>query len=114
MADIGGSLVSDTSSLGSLSGSSRPTIYDCRWSWCRASFFTNADLVQHVVDEHVRKSVPVRRRDIAVLRRVEGVIEERRGRVSDGGGMSNSLSSSADLRGVHGAEMGQFVFSCCL
>ena len=112
MADIGGSLVSDTSrisSFGSLSGSSRPTIYNCRWSWCRASFFTNADLVHHVVDEHVRKSVPVRRRDIAYLRRVEGVIEEGR-HVPGRGGMS---SSSADLRDVHGAEMGKFVFSCC-
>jgi hypothetical protein len=113
MADIGGSLVSDTSrisSFGSLSVSGRPTIYNCRWSWCRESFFTNADLVHHVVDDHVRKSVPVRRRDIAYLRRVEGVIEGRH--VPGGSGMS---SSSADLRlgDVNGAEMGEFVSSCC-
>ncbi|KJA29856.1 hypothetical protein HYPSUDRAFT_31864 [Hypholoma sublateritium FD-334 SS-4] len=43
----------------------------CRWAWCRATFSNGEDLTQHVVHEHARKSVPMRRRDIAVIRRIE-------------------------------------------
>ncbi|KAF8969449.1 hypothetical protein BDZ97DRAFT_1795694 [Flammula alnicola] len=46
-------------------------IYSCKWAWCRCTFSDNAALVHHVVHDHARRSIPVRRRDIAMIRRAE-------------------------------------------
>jgi hypothetical protein len=46
-------------------------IKSCRWSWCRLVFLTDAQLREHVLNEHVQQAVPVRRGDIPLLRRAE-------------------------------------------
>lgn len=60
---------------------SRARIFPCRWDWCSDTFSTNSLLIDHVIQEHVRKAVPVRRRDLNMLRRTE-----------DGEGMSSILT----------------------
>ncbi|RDB22544.1 hypothetical protein Hypma_010019 [Hypsizygus marmoreus] len=62
----------------SMSGSSSlsqnqdlPHIHACRWAWCRLAFFSNTELVQHVIHDHVHNAVPVKRKDIPMLRRAE-------------------------------------------
>jgi len=49
----------------------RARVYGCKWEWCRLSFLDQAALNEHVVLEHVRRAIPVRRRDIPIMRRVE-------------------------------------------
>lgn len=46
-------------------------LFSCRWAWCRSSFSNNAQLVHHVVHDHVRCTIPVRRRDISMIKRAE-------------------------------------------
>ncbi|KIM46387.1 hypothetical protein M413DRAFT_441479 [Hebeloma cylindrosporum] len=46
-------------------------IYSCKWAWCRSVFEEHPSLVHHVVHDHARRSIPVRRRDIPMIRRVE-------------------------------------------
>ncbi|KAF8238842.1 hypothetical protein L208DRAFT_1387158 [Tricholoma matsutake] len=53
-----------------------PRIHSCRWAWCCLSFSINAELVHHVIHDHVRQAVPVFRKDIPMLRRVEEGIGE--------------------------------------
>lgn len=45
--------------------------HPCRWNWCRSTFPTNAQLIDHVLFEHVRNAKPVSRKDVSMLRRVE-------------------------------------------
>ncbi|TFY52269.1 hypothetical protein EVG20_g10625 [Dentipellis fragilis] len=47
------------------------TIHWCRWDWCRASFPVYKDLVDHVLEQHVRTAKPVKRKDVAMLRKAE-------------------------------------------
>jgi hypothetical protein len=49
----------------------QPRIHGCRWAWCRLIFSTNPELVHHVIHEHVQKAVPVKRKDLPILRRAE-------------------------------------------
>lgn len=46
-------------------------IHSCRWAWCRLIFSTNTELAHHVIHEHVQNAVPVLRKDLTMLRRVE-------------------------------------------
>ena len=46
-------------------------LYGCRWAWCRLSFADDDALRNHVVFEHVRRAIPVRRKDISMLTRAE-------------------------------------------
>ena len=46
-------------------------VYGCRWAWCRLNFADNDTLWNHVVFEHVRRAIPVRRKEILMLRRTE-------------------------------------------
>ncbi|KAF9481810.1 hypothetical protein BDN70DRAFT_802642, partial [Pholiota conissans] len=62
-------------------------VYSCKWAWCRLTFSDNALLVQHVIHEHARRSIPVRRRDIAIVRRIEE-------------GSGDSLHMSSLVKGV--------------
>lgn len=48
-----------------------PQVHCCKWSWCRLNFSDCDALVHHVVFEHVRRASPVRRKDIALLKRTE-------------------------------------------
>lgn len=55
-----------------MSGDSDPiSVYSCRWAWCRLNFSDNDVLGRHVVLEHVRRAIPVRRKDLPMLRRAE-------------------------------------------
>ena len=49
----------------------RRRFHPCRWDWCRSTFPTNAQLINHVLFEHVRNAKPVSRKDVSMLRRVE-------------------------------------------
>ena len=46
-------------------------LFSCKWAWCRSTFSKNAGLVHHVVHDHVHRAIPVRRRDISMIRRAE-------------------------------------------
>ena len=46
-------------------------LFSCKWAWCRLTFPDNAGLIQHVVHDHVRRAIPVRRRDISMIKRAE-------------------------------------------
>jgi hypothetical protein len=46
-------------------------LFSCRWAWCRLTFSDNVGLVHHVLHDHVRHAIPVRRRDISMIKRVE-------------------------------------------
>ncbi|PPQ77732.1 hypothetical protein CVT25_011167 [Psilocybe cyanescens] len=46
-------------------------IYGCKWAWCRSMYSNNEELTQHVILEHARRAIPVRRRDIPLIRRAE-------------------------------------------
>ncbi|TDL15854.1 hypothetical protein BD410DRAFT_732066, partial [Rickenella mellea] len=50
----------------------------CRWEWCRSSFQSQDELVEHVLHEHIDNVHPVKRKDLGILRRAEEG-------VSDGG-----------------------------
>jgi hypothetical protein len=45
--------------------------FSCRWAWCRQTFPDNVGLNEHVVSDHVRRAIPVRRRDISMIKRAE-------------------------------------------
>lgn len=45
--------------------------FSCRWAWCRLTFSDNAGLVHHVLHDHLRRAIPVRRRDISMIKRAE-------------------------------------------
>ena len=45
--------------------------FSCRWAWCRLTFPDNVGLNEHVVHDHVRRAIPVRRRDISMIKRAE-------------------------------------------
>ena len=51
-------------------------IHSCRWAWCRLTFAINAELVHHVIHDHVRQAVPVMRKEIPMLKRAEEGIGE--------------------------------------
>lgn len=51
-------------------------VWPCRWAWCRRVFDENSMLVSHVVEEHIRTAVPVRRKDIQNLKRIEDGVGE--------------------------------------
>jgi hypothetical protein len=68
-------------------------IHGCRWAWCRLTFSTNKELVQHVIYEHVRRAIPVMRRDIPMLRRAEE-------------GFGESISMTGIMGGSHSATEG--------
>lgn len=55
---------------------SSPRTCTCRWDWCRQFFLTYPELERHVIEEHVLKSIPVRRRDLPLLWRTEEGIGE--------------------------------------
>lgn len=78
-----------TSQTGSSFGSQ---LHDCRWGWCRAVFSTKRELAHHVVVEHARKAVPVRRSEIALLRRAEQ-------------GIGESMSMGVTLSGTSGETL---------
>ena len=46
-------------------------LLSCGWAWCRCTFSDNAALVHHVVHDHVFRAIPVRRRDISMIKRAE-------------------------------------------
>ena len=46
-------------------------LFNCKWAWCRLTFSDNAGLVRHVLNDHVRCAIPVRRRDISMIKRAE-------------------------------------------
>ena len=46
-------------------------LFSCKWAWCRLTFPDNTRLIQHVVHDHVRRAIPVRRRDISMIKRAE-------------------------------------------
>lgn len=67
-------------------------VHGCYWGWCRLNFPTNAELNHHVINEHVRTAIPVKRSDLAMLRRAEE-------------GMGDSLGfSGLDLRYPDGSQ----------
>jgi len=55
----------------SLGSTSHIRIYGCKWAWCRSVFEDHPSLVRHVIYDHARRSTPVRRRDISLIRRAE-------------------------------------------
>lgn len=59
----------------------------CRWSWCSSTFPSSQDLVHHVLDQHIRNAIPVKRADLPMLQRVEE-------------GVGDSLSLSGMMCGV--------------
>jgi hypothetical protein len=68
-------------------------IHGCRWAWCRLTFSSNKELVHHVIYEHVRRTVPIMRRDIPMLRRAEE-------------GFGESISITGVMGGSHGGMGG--------
>ncbi|KAF9057948.1 hypothetical protein BJ165DRAFT_1521282 [Panaeolus papilionaceus] len=51
-------------------------MYGCRWNWCRQNFSCPSELKEHVITQHVNLTIPVRKRDLALLRRAhEGIGE---------------------------------------
>jgi hypothetical protein len=46
-------------------------LFSCKWAWCRLTFPDNPGLVHHVLHDHVRRAIPVRRRDISMIKRAE-------------------------------------------
>jgi len=63
------SIFSENSKLMSVD---QPAIVNgCRWAWCRLTFPDGDALLNHVIHEHVRRAIPVRRRDIPFLTRTE-------------------------------------------
>ncbi|KAH7914405.1 hypothetical protein BJ138DRAFT_400246 [Hygrophoropsis aurantiaca] len=50
---------------------SLPRTQYCHWEWCRMTFVTHDQLVDHVVHDHVRNSKPTRKRDIALMRKLD-------------------------------------------
>jgi hypothetical protein len=75
-------------------------LHECRWGWCRLNFPTAATLKHHVIHDHVRQSKPVKRGDLAMLRRIDDGVGE--SLVLDG---LSTLDSSA---GVGTASRGTF------
>ena len=53
-----------------------PRVHSCRWAWCRLTFSINAELVHHVIHDHVRQTIPVMLKDISMLKRAEEGIGE--------------------------------------
>ncbi|KAI0050782.1 hypothetical protein FA95DRAFT_1555256 [Auriscalpium vulgare] len=47
------------------------TLHFCQWDWCRASFPSRDLLRTHLVEEHVNKAVPVKQRDVKLIRQAE-------------------------------------------
>ncbi|KAH8120715.1 hypothetical protein DFH11DRAFT_1478580, partial [Phellopilus nigrolimitatus] len=41
----------------------------CKWAWCKESFETTDKLVMHVLEEHVWKAKPMKRKDVPLERR---------------------------------------------
>lgn len=41
----------------------------CRWAWCKETFGTQDELVEHVLDEHVAKAMPTKKKDLPLERR---------------------------------------------
>ncbi|KAF5388014.1 hypothetical protein D9615_000549 [Tricholomella constricta] len=74
-----------------------PRIHACRWSWCRLTFDSNTDLVHHVIHDHVRKAIAVRRGDLPIYRRAE----EGLGESLSLSGLGMSYSSQAVVPGEH-------------
>lgn len=62
--------------LSSLNTQNSLEINACRWSWCRLTFLTNAELIHHVINDHVYTAIPIRRMDIPILKRAEEGIGE--------------------------------------
>uniref|UniRef100_A0A8H8CJV3 C2H2-type domain-containing protein n=1 Tax=Psilocybe cubensis TaxID=181762 RepID=A0A8H8CJV3_PSICU len=48
----------------------------CKWGWCRSTFSNGAELAHHVIHQHARCAIPVRRRDLSLIRRAEEGIGE--------------------------------------
>src|SRR6266498_3054639 len=59
------------SSENSMSVDQPAIVHGCRWSWCRLTFPDGDALLVHVIRDHVRHTIPVRRRDIPLLKRTE-------------------------------------------
>ena len=47
------------------------TVSTCRWNWCTRSFSDRAGLMLHVEQDHIANAVPVKRKDVLLLQRVE-------------------------------------------
>lgn len=47
-----------------------PTMIVCRWAKCRQFFDTDYKLARHVLDQHIGTATPVKRKEIALERRV--------------------------------------------
>ena len=60
-----------TTPMSVLSPSQDQSFHNCRWAWCHSTFSNNAGLVHHVIQEHVLRAIPVKRRDICMIRRAE-------------------------------------------
>jgi hypothetical protein len=48
------------------------SLHSCHWDWCRFTTVLHDDLVQHVMKVHVDTAEPVRRKDVSLIRQVEG------------------------------------------
>ncbi|KAJ6628815.1 hypothetical protein B0H10DRAFT_100362 [Mycena sp. CBHHK59/15] len=62
-------------------------IHSCRWDWCRNTYSTIFELIDHVTQDHVRTAVPCRLGDLSALLRAEEGI----------GGSISGLSESFDM-----------------
>ncbi|KAF5333726.1 hypothetical protein D9611_002628 [Ephemerocybe angulata] len=51
-------------------------VHYCRWDWCLERFSKPSDLNQHVVNDHILTSKPIRRGDLAAIERAEEGIGE--------------------------------------
>lgn len=52
-------------------GSSSGSLAVCRWLWCKESFSTHNQLVEHVLNEHVAKAVPIKLKDLPLELRAQ-------------------------------------------
>ncbi|KAF9534706.1 hypothetical protein CPB83DRAFT_210791 [Crepidotus variabilis] len=54
-----------------LNAESQTSRHDCRWDFCRLTFLNRDLLYNHILAEHIRRAIPVRRRDIPLHIRAE-------------------------------------------
>ncbi|EDR12316.1 uncharacterized protein LACBIDRAFT_311605 [Laccaria bicolor S238N-H82] len=91
-SDVASSCRQAPMSLAASSSSSLPQLSpfhlnSCRWSWCSSTFPSSQDLIHHILNQHIRNAVPVKRADLPMLQRAEE-------------GVGDSLSLSGMMTGV--------------
>ena len=47
------------------------TLAVCRWGWCKESFSSQDELVEHVLQEHIEKAVPIKKKDLPLEKRAQ-------------------------------------------